>query len=395
MSYSFAARTEGISGSAIREILKLMVDPAIISFAGGNPSAESFPTEELAQLSASLLQSEGPRILQYGTTEGWAPLRESICKVVEPRGMHITADEVLILTGSSQGIELFTKISINPGDVVLCETPTFLGALQTFATYQAKVVGIPMEEDGMDMDALEQAIAQYHPKFIYTIPNFQNPMGITMSLAKRQRLVQLAAQTDTMVLEDDPYGSLRYAGEALPSIYSLDPTGHVVHLLSFSKTVSPGLRVGAAIGRPELLRQMTVNKQGMDTHTSNLSQALIDAYIRNDRYFSHIAEIIPAYREKLHTMLDGFVYFPQGTMHTTPQGGLFVWCELPDALSATECMQTAVDHKVAYVPGTHFYPEGGHDNTLRLNFSMCSVEQIQSGMQALGRVFTQALESKR
>ncbi len=390
MSYSFAARTDGISGSAIREILKLMVDPAIISFAGGNPSADSFPAEELAALSCSLLQAEGSRILQYGTTEGWAPLRESICKVVEPRQMRISPEEVLILTGSSQGIELFTKISINPGDVILCETPTFLGALQTFATYQAKVVGIPMEEDGMDVAALERAIVQYRPKFIYTIPTFQNPTGITMSLAKRQQLAALAAQTDTMILEDDPYGSLRYAGEDLPSIYSLDPSGHVIHLLSFSKTVSPGLRVGAAIGNPEILRKMTVNKQGMDTHTSNLSQALIDAFIRRDRYFPHIAEIIPAYRDKLHTMLDGFVHFPQGTVHTTPQGGLFVWCELPGSLSATDLMQTAVDHKVAYVPGTHFYPEGGHDNTFRLNFSMCSVEQIASGMRTLGQVFVQA-----
>lgn len=392
MQNHLATRMDGLNGSAIREIFKLLSDPSIISFAGGNPSVKSFPTEEMAALSAQLLRDKGDVLLQYGTTEGYAPLRESLLEVLAERNIQTTPDHIITLTGSSQGIELFTKVLINPGDVILCESPTFLGALQTFATYQAKVIGIPMDENGMDVDVLEQQIRACHPKFIYTIPTYQNPTGTKMSLERRQKIAALAEQYDVLVLEDDPYGSLRYEGDALPSIKSFDTTGHVVHLISFSKTVSPGLRVGAAIGDASLLRPMTVAKQGMDTHTNNLAQAMVDAYIRSGRYFEHVQEILPGYREQLRTMLEGFSHFPESCTHTVPQGGLFVWAELPEGVDTLPLLQTAVAHKVAYIPGTHFYPDGGHANTLRLNFSASEPDRIAQGMKILGDLLKQTLK---
>ena len=391
MQYEYAKRMGGLSGSAIREILKMTADPSVISFAGGMPSASSFPTEELAQISSELLLSQGTQILQYGTTEGWGPLRESMREVMAPRGIDCKPENVLILTGSSQGIELFTKVMIDPGDVILCEAPTFLGALQTFHSYEAKVIGIPMDADGVNIDALEAAMKAHKPKFFYTIPTFQNPSGCTMSLEKRQRVALLAETYDTLILEDDPYGSLRYTGHALPSIASFDKSGRVMHLVSFSKTISPGLRVGAAVGNPDMLRRMTINKQGADTHTSNLSQAVVDAYIRRGRFFPHIDEVLGGYREQLNTMLNCFSEFPAGTTYTRPEGGLFIWCELPGGIDAEKLMQEAVARKVAYVPGTFFYPDLGHTNTLRLNFSASDPARIAQGMHILAELIQDKL----
>ena len=392
MQAKFATRMNAMSGSAIREIFKMMGDPEIISFAGGMPNAKSFPTKTIAELSASLINEQGKTILQYGTTEGWMPLRESMADVLAPRGVACNVENVIILTGSSQGIDLFTKVMIDPGDVILCESPTFLGALQTFFSYQAKVVGVEMDEDGVNTAALEAAMKEYNPKFFYTVPTFQNPTGCTMSMEKRRRVVELANAYDVFILEDDPYASLRYDGEALPAIASLDASGRVMHLNSFSKTISPGLRVGAAVGDPNILRAMVVNKQGADTHTSNLSQAVVDAYIRRGYYFDHIQEIIPLYREQLGAMVDAFRFFPKGIRHTTPEGGLFIWCELPQALDAQALMAQAVSRKVAYVPGTFFYPEGGHKHTLRLNFSACEPDRILDGMKRLGSLFSEQLQ---
>ncbi len=386
MHPTFATRMNSLSGSAIREILKMTENPDIISFAGGLPSAKSFPSQTIAELSSRLIREQGATILQYGVTEGWAPLRESVITVAKPRDIACSVENVLILTGSSQGIELFTKVMINPGDVIVCEKPTFLGALQIFASYQANVIGVEMDEDGVNIEKLEHAMAQYKPKFFYTVSTFQNPTGCTMSAEKRQKVVKLANRYDTYVLEDDPYGSLRYYGQALPAIASFDTEGRVVHLLSFSKTVSPGLRVGAAIARLDILRAMAVNKQGADTHTSNLSQAVVDAYIREGHYFSHIEQILPPYREQLKAMMDAFRYFPKGSKHTSPDGGLFVWCEVPDGIDTKQLAVKAAEHKVAYVPGTFFYPEGGYSNTMRLNFSASEPQRIEEGMRTLGKL---------
>ena len=391
MEYQFAERMEKLTGSAIREIFKLLGQPGIISFAGGMPSKQSFPVEEIAQIAQELIERNGTSILQYGNTEGWDPLRESVREIVKARGIEAKMENILTLTGSSQGIELFTKLMINPGDTILCEAPSFLGALQTFASYQANVVGVRMDEDGMILEDLEEKILQHKPKFLYTIPTFQNPMGVSLSNARRQRVAELTAQYGVMVLEDDPYCDLRYEGEVQPSIKSFDAADNVVHLLSFSKTVSPGLRVGAAIGNAQVIRKMVIAKQGMDTHTANLSQAIVDAYIRSGRYQEHIQEILPDYRDQRDAMLGRIREFPSGLKYTQPKGGLFIWAELPEGINATELLKRAIQQNVAYIPGEHFYAQPGHSNTMRLNFSACPCETIQKGMDILKGVIEEAI----
>lgn len=389
MEYSYAQRMEGITGSAIRDIFRLLANPNIISFAGGNPLAASFPADELAKISANLLEKNGGGLLQYGATEGYLPLRESITQIIKDRGIDAQVENILPLSGSSQGIEIVTKLMINPGDCILCENPTFLGALQTFLTYQAKVIGVETDSCGMVMEDLEDKIKQYKPKFIYAIPTFQNPTGVTMTLDRRKRIVELAERYGVLILEDDPYRDLRFKGGSYPAVKSFDETGSVIHLLSFSKTVSPGLRVGAAVARPDILRKMVIIKQGMDVHSPNLNQAMIDVYIRSGRYNEHIKEILPQYAVQMETMLEMLKSFPEGVKYTKPDGGLFIWVELPEGFDAKELMQQAVKRNVAYVPGTFFYPEGGNAHTLRLNFSNSDPEKIKIGMKALGELLAE------
>ena len=387
MAYQFSHRMDGVTGSAIRETFKLLARGDIISFAGGMPAASSFPSETLSEISQKLLRDRGAVMLQYGQTEGYAPLYDSIAQVVAPRGIRISSPaQMQILTGSSQGIELFTKAMIDPGDVIVAERPTFLGALQTFASYQAKVVGVDTDDDGILIDHLEELVKEYHPKFLYTIPTFQNPGGMCLSLERRKKIAELSARYGFLVLEDDPYCELRYEGEVLPSIKSFDESDTVVHLMSFSKTVSPGMRLGAAIGNETIIRKMAILKQGMDVHTPILTQAMVDEYIRQGYYFKHVQDVLPSYREQLSAMINGFESFPAGVSYSRPSGGLFIWATLPEGLDATPLLAQAADRGVAYIPGIHFYAENGKANTMRLNFSACTPEQISRGMHLLGEL---------
>ncbi|MGI6168796.1 MAG: PLP-dependent aminotransferase family protein [Christensenellales bacterium] len=383
MQRQFADRLDGITGSAIREIFKMLADPNIISFAGGNPDPSTFPKDALQEISDELLRTQGATVLQYGITEGWPALRESIARMVGRRGIRAQVENVLTLTGSSQGIDLLARIFLNPGDSVLVESPTFLGALQTFRTYQANLVPVEMDEEGILMDELERKMAQYSPKLLYIIPTFQNPSGRKLSLQRREKVARLAEKYGVVVVEDDPYGDLRYEGEALPAIKSFDGVGQVVHLLSFSKIISPGLRVGAAVGAPDILAKMVICKQGADTHTSNLSQAMVDAYIRRGGLEQHIEQVCVQYKEKRDVMLEKLDEL--GIVHTVPQGGLFIWCELERGKDAKEVLKDAVDRGVAFIPGTHFYAAGGYENTFRLNFSNATVEGIRRGMDLLAQ----------
>lgn len=392
MAYRFADRYEGITGSAIRQIFSLLADPEIISFAGGNPSPETFPSALLAEMSQSLLETEGDSILQYGGTAGIDDLFSVLQSLLEREGLQAKKEELIVLTGSSQGIELMTKAMIDPGDTVLVEAPSFLGALQTFKLYQANLVEVEMDEFGLDMADLERKMAKYHPKFLYTIPTFQNPSGRTLPAERREQMVRLAEKYDTLILEDDPYASLRYRGEVQPSIKSFDKNGVVVKLISFSKTISPGLRVGAAYGDAAIIHKFNLGKQGMDVHTSNLSQALVAAYVKSGAYFKGIERNCNLYRDKLDAMYQAALdFFPEGTQVVRPDGGMFLWASLPEALDATALFSKAVEKKVAYVPGTHFYADGGHHNTLRLNFTMVDVEHIMAGMKRLGDLFQNTL----
>lgn len=388
----FADRMIPITGSAIREIFKLLDMPGLISFAGGMPAKESFPAQKIAEITTKLMAEQGESVLQYGATEGWKPLRESCAALVTNKGVKATANDVLTLTGSSQGIELIAKVFLNTGDVVLVENPTFLGALQTFRTYRAVPVGVDMDESGILLDDLEAKLIQYKPKILYTIPTFQNPSGKTLPAQRRIKLLELAARYDVLVVEDDPYGELRYAGEPQPLIKSFDTEDRVLLLNSFSKTISPGLRVGFAVGAADILRKMTIAKQGMDTHTSNLSQAIVDRYLREDCYYPHIKEICGSYRLQLNAMLEAMGNcFPKKAVYTRPEGGLFVWVELPCGIDTMELMKQAVPRGVAYIPGTHFFAGGGHENTMRLNFSAANVEQIGRGVRILGELLNASL----
>ncbi len=382
--FTFAARFDGVSGSAIREIFKLLAVPGMISFAGGNPNPEYLDGEELAPIAERLLREKGRTLLQYGATEGYGPLRESLTAYIrESFGVTAAEDEILPVTGSTQAMDLMCKALIDSGDKVVVEDPTFLGNMQCIRLYQAELLPVPSDDQGMDMDALEEVLRREKPKMIYVIPTFQNPTGRTLSLERRRRLAALAAKYRVVVAEDDPYRDLRYAGDPLPSIKSFDESGYVALMGSFSKVISPGLRVGFLTADKALLRKCTVGKQSSDVHTALLNQALVDAYLRSGRLPGHVKTLCDGYRARLEAMLAGLEKLPGVKSYTRPEGGLFVFAALREGLDATALLQKAVDRGVAYVPGTHFYAGGGHHNTLRLNFSMPSVEQIAQGMRKL------------
>lgn len=387
----FAKRLDNVTGSAIRAIFALIGQPGMISFAGGNPAPESFPSEDIAQIAAELLRGNGCSILQYGGTPGISPLKQTVLEMVARRGIKAAPEEVIITSGSTQGIGLAAKTLCNPGDVILAESPTFIGALQTFLTYEADVKGVEMDGQGMVVDALEEKIKRYRPKFVYTIPTFQNPSGRTLPLERRKKLLDICAKHGVIVLEDDPYCDLRYSGAAVPSIKSLDEDNHVIYLLSFSKIISPGLRVGAAVADRRIIEKYNICKQGEDLHTANLSQEIVEAYMHSGKVEEHIETICADYRAKRDAMLAKLATFPKGIEYTKPDGGLFIWASLPEGTNALELFKQCVDAGVAFVPGTHFYPEGGHENTFRLNFSMASLEQIDKGMDILKGVIEKNL----
>ena len=384
----FASRFDGISGSAIREIFKLLAVPGMISFAGGNPSPDSLPGETCGKLAEELLREKGRVLLQYGATEGYAPLRESLTGYIrESFGVEAAQETILPTTGSTQGMDLLCKALIDPGDAVIIEDPTFLGNMQCMKLYQARLVPVPSDEDGMDTDALEEAIRREHPKMIYVIPTFQNPTGRTLSLERRKRVAELAEKYGVVVAEDDPYRDLRYTGNALPSVKSFDRAGMLALLGSFSKVISPGLRVGFMNADPLILRKCTIGKQSSDVHTALLNQAIVDRYLRDGLLKPHVKEICDMYRRQLNAMMDCLKTLSGVEEYTRPEGGLFVFARLREGMNAAELLLRCVERKAAYVPGTHFYANGGHENTFRLNFSMSTVDEIRRGMAVLDEVF--------
>ena len=392
MNLKYADRLQNLSGNAIREIFKLLASPEIISLAGGNPAPETFPCTEVARITTKLMEEQGSSVLQYGATEGWMPLRQEIVRWLPGVGIHTDVDHVLTTTGSQQGLDLVCKAMVNPGDIILVENPTFLGALHTMKTYQAQFRPVETDEDGLIPQALEQALKDGKPKFLYIIPTFQNPSGRTLTLERRKAIARIAAEHELLVVEDDPYRDLRYAGEALPSIASFDEAGYVLYLASFSKLISPGLRVGAAIGAPELMQKMTIGKQGADVHTSNLSQAIVAEFLKEGLLAPHIAELCNDYRVKMEAMLSAISEnFPAQVKVTHPEGGLFVWATLPPYIDTTALLKKATEHNVAFVPGAGFHCDGTGTNTFRLNFSMPSVANIKKAIAILGEVISDVL----
>lgn len=390
--YKFADRFNGVTGSAIRQIFSLLSDPEMISFAGGNPSPETFEGEALSKIAAELLCEQGKTILQYGDTAGTKPLISTVQKLMHEEGLEVAENEIIILTGSSQGIDMMTKTFCNIGDVVLVESPTFLGAIQTFRLYQAMPVGVETDEYGIDLVDLENKIKLYSPKFLYVIPTFQNPSGRTLSSERRKAIVELCTKYGVMILEDDPYASLRYCGEPQKAMKCFDTENMVVKLVSFSKTISPGLRVGAAVAHKDIIAKFNMCKQGQDVNSPQLNQMLVREYIERGLMKARIRKNIEMYKEQMNAMLEAISReFPQDVKTVKPEGGMFIWVELPDKIDALELFEAAVKRKVAFVPGTHFYAEGGHKNTLRLNFTMVSVDKIQKGIKILGELIKERL----
>lgn len=390
MDYTFSDKISSLQPSAIREILKATADPAIIPLAAGNPAPDSFPVEEVQKISAEILAEEPITALQYGVTEGYQPLRDELKSWLARREkIGRDFDDLLVVSGATQIMDLTTKVLCNEGDTVICEEPSFIGSLNCFRSYGCKLKGVPVEADGMNVDALEEALkTTENAKFIYTIPNFQNPAGATMSLAKRKRLYELAVKYNKIILEDNPYGDLRVAGEPLPTIKSMDTEGIVVYAGSFSKILSPGLRVAYCVGPKPILAKMTVGKQASDVHTPCLNQMIVYRWLRDYDVEAHIKKIQGIYRKKLNLMCDCIdKELGDFVEYVRPEGGLFIWCKLPDDVDMLDFVQRAVKKKVAVVPGNAFLMNDT-DKTqyIRLNFSTPSDEKIAAGIKLLGEV---------
>lgn len=390
----YALRTYSMKGSAIRELLKITQMPDVISFAGGMPAPEIFPVQEFKEACIRVLDKHGPEALQYGTTEGYLPLREMISRHTNQYGIKVNADNIMITNGSQQALDLLGKIFINPGDRVLVESPTYLGALQAWNTYNAQYISVPSDNDGIQVDKLEMSL-RAGPKFMYILPNFQNPTGVTIPLDRRQKLVELADQYGVPIIEDDPYGQLRFEGKHLPTLEYLDDQlygnngtyhGNVIYLSTFSKILAPGIRLAWVVATPEIIQKLVTAKQGADLHTSTFNQIVAYEVSRKGFLDGHIKKINSIYLERRDIMLDELEQnMPDGVSWTKPLGGLFLWVKLPEECNAQELLKDAVSKKVAFVPGNAFFPNGGGDNTMRLNFSNAKPEMIRIGIKRLAQ----------
>ena len=381
----FSRRTQGVTGSAIRELFKLTAKPGVISFGGGNPSPAALPDDIVADISRELVATNGKVLLQYGMTEGLPSLREALVPyIAEEFSIKTDVGGVLPVTGSTQAFNLLLDACTDPGDVILTENPTFLGATQAMRLHELRVVPVDSDDEGLRMDALEEAVIRHRPRMLYTIPTFQNPTGVTMPLERRKKIAELAEKYDFLVAEDDPYHSLRYSGTALPTIKSFDKAAKVAFMGSFSKVISPGLRVGFLVtDDAKLMRKCVICKQSDDLHTANLNQAIVEAYLRRGLLAPHVAATCKRYGAQMDCMLSALSGMQGVEKFTKPEGGLFIFAWLREGVNATDQLMKAVDKGVAYVPGTYFYPDGGHDNTLRLNFSNADIPTIEHGMGLL------------
>jgi 2-aminoadipate transaminase len=399
----YAQRTQRMKSSAIRELLKITELPGVISFGGGLPAPDVFPVEEFKSACIKVLTEYGPQALQYGTTEGYTPLREMIARHAEKFNLKVTIDNILITSGSQQALDLIGKIFINPGDRILVESPTYLGALQAWNAYGAEYVSIPSDENGMITEKLEAGL-RTGPKFIYVLPNFQNPTGATIPLERRRQLISLADRYGVPIIEDDPYGQIRYEGEDIPSVVVMDSNtrksngcyyGNVIYLSTFSKILAPGIRLAWVIAPPDVIRKLVQAKQGADLNTSTFNQITAYEVGRGGFIDKHVVTIQKCYRERRNVMFEALAeHMPQGVNWTHPLGGLFLWVTLPEGLNTSALLQEAVTEKVAYVPGEPFFANGGGLNTMRLNFSYSKPDSINEGISRLGRVFKKRLFSK-
>lgn len=404
--FRYALRTEGMGSSVIRELLKLTEQPDVISFAGGLPAPEVFPVKEFREASQKVLQEQGPRALQYSTTEGYLPLRSLIVQQMARYGIQAHEENVLITSGSQQALDLIGKLLLNPGDKILTEKPTYLGALQAWTGYQARYVTVPIDREGLQTHLLEEALRS-GPKFMYILPNFQNPGGVTLSLERRFEVIRMADHYGIPIIEDDPYGRLRYSGDHLPPLVVLDCqhleshaangegffAGNVIYTSTFSKTLAPGLRLGWIVAPVDVVKRCVQCKQGMDLHTSSLNQMIVYEVAKGGFLEQHVGRVREVYRHRRDVMLAAMDrYFPEEVSWTRPDGGLFLWAWLPEEIDSAELLKEAVARqRVAFVPGHAFHPDADGGNTMRLNFSNCQPDRIEEGIKRLGLILKEKL----
>ena len=394
MNARFARRMGSVRTSTIREILKVTEQPDVISFAGGLPAPELFPVAGILTATERVLGESGAASsLQYSPTEGFAPLREAFAAESRNRGIDCRADEILVTTGSQQPLDLAGKIFLDAGDCVLTENPTYLAAIQAFQMYEVRFAAVPTDDEGLIPEALPALIERERPKFLYTIPNFQNPTGVTLTAERRRTLYSIAARHGLIILEDDPYGRLRYAGTTIPPVKSLDTQGIVIYLSTVSKTIAPGLRVGWAVAAPEILRKLTIAKQAADLHTSSFDQRIVHRYLADFDSETHIERIRRSYGER-YSIMDAALRetMPPGFTWTHPEGGMFLWVTCPEGMDTNELMREALARKVLFVPGRDFFPDASGGRFMRLNFSNASPEQIREGIGRLAEVCRAAVE---
>jgi 2-aminoadipate transaminase len=388
----FASRTKVMKSSAMRDLMAITERPDVISLAGGQPDTSTFPPESYAALMSRIAAESTARALQYGPTDGMAAVKDCIVEVMGGEDMRVDPDDVLVTTGGQQVIDLVCKTLVDPGDVIVAEAPTYPGAVPAFSAYQADVVQIAMDDDGMRVDELEETLERLEregrrPKFIYTIPTFQNPGGVTMSLPRRKRLVEVARERELLVLEDNPYGLLRYEGDPLPTLRSLDGGDFVIYLGTFSKILSPGIRLGWAVAPGPVLEKMNLGKQASDLCSSSLSQLFVAAYFAEGRWEGYVASLRDLYRRRRDTMLDALAeHLPREASWTRPAGGLFIWATLPDYIDTTDLLARALSRNVAFVPGRAAYLDGRGGSSMRLNFSGVDEIAIREGVRRIGEV---------
>ncbi len=394
MQYPYSERMEKIKSSAIRELLKITEQPEVISLAGGLPADELFPVEDIKRAANAVLSAENaPASLQYGPTEGYFPLRQQVASIMSDKGVDCTPDEVQISSGSQQALDLLGRVFLDKGDVVLVENPTYLGAIQAFELYEPQFAAVATDDEGMIPEALEESIIEHRPKMIYLVPTFQNPTGRTMSLERREKVAEIITRQQVLLLEDDPYSALRFEGEDLPSLKSLAPEW-VVYLGTFSKTAVPGFRLGWIAADKEIIRKTSICKQGADLHSNTLVQHVLSRYLKDADVPGHIARIRVEYEKRKNAMIEALEReFPEGVTWSQPQGGMFLWLQLPEGMNTEALMSKALLEKVAFVPGHSFFVSGGGENTMRLNFSNSSPELIGEGIRRLARLV--ALQQER
>lgn len=387
----FADRMNNVHKSFIREILKVTEDPNIISFAGGLPNPKSFPVKEIEEAVSKVLKTNGEEVLQYSTTEGYKPLREYIAQRYLKMGLKVDASEILITTGSQQGINLTGKVFLNKGDNVLFENPTYLAAIQSFGLMEAKFKSVSLLKDGVDIDALRKELDEDDIKLFYSVTNFQNPTGITYSKEKRKAVAEILEDRNTVFVEDNPYGEIRFLGEDIPPVKRYHKDG--ILFGSFSKIVSPGMRLGWIVAPQEVMEKLIIVKQAQDLHSNYFTQRTVYQYLIDNDVDKHIEKIKELYLNQRNLMVEMIEeHFPEGVEYTKPEGGMFLWVTLPEGLSSTELFDLAIKENVAFVPGKAFFVDGSGDNSLRLNFSNSSEEKIEEGIGRLGKAIQQLMK---